>query len=396
MGVGAGNVNVLHVASFQGNLGDSAMHDGAYRTRAEDCPQAFVYTPLEVREFFHWKKRQFDAGFVDYLNTYDLAIFGGLIGYQLWRTDTATGTCFDIAPELFEKIDVPVVFYGLGCDATRGIDEQAMVKCRRFLDIAYHKDFLFSLRNDGSRQILERAVGRQYIEPMSVIADGGLFAQPQRARTEWLYPAQKLVAISLAGDMPDRRFGSIGTSDRNEGELPSEDEFIGGLVDVAHELLRLEPDIRIVFVPHIYSDLEIIAKVLARMSDEYRRLHVSVAPYLNGGDNWSEIFDIYRQASLVIGMRFHACVVAMGQGTPVIGIDTHHKVGGLFADMQLDNYCIFLSNGNWCAQLVAWALDVLRCPVASREKGSERLALRRAGLRDFHAKMSSWYTNWQS
>lgn len=386
-----GTVKVLHIASFQGNLGDSAMHDGAYRTRAEDCPQSFSYTPLEVRDFFHWGNKCFDEAFIDYLNTFDLAIFGGLVGYELWRADTASGMRFDIAPELLDKIRIPVTFYGLGCDATRGMmQESAKAKCRRFLETAYERDFLFSLRNDGSRQILEDNLGAAYVDHMPVVADGGLFARPLPARTEMLYPAQKLVAINLAGDIPDIRFGPLGVSDRGDGE----EAFVQKISELSCALLGAEAGVRVVFVPHLHSDLSLITKVLERMPDEYRRRHVSVAPYLNGGDNWSEIFDIYRQAHLVIGMRFHACVVAVGQGTPTLGIATHHKVRGFFDGMDLQEDCIVLGSQTWAEQLTVRALGMLRNPSRYREHIATGLAQHRLELKHFHEKMSSWHMNW--
>ncbi|WP_313131761.1 polysaccharide pyruvyl transferase family protein [Stutzerimonas nitrititolerans] len=388
-------VKVLHVASFQGNLGDSAMHDGAYRTRAEDCSVEFIYTPLEVREFFHWGRRRFDEVFIDYLNTFDLAIFGGLIGYELWRDDTASGMRFDIAPELLSKIRIPVAFYGLGCDATRGMMHDATkAKCRRFLDAAYERNFLFSLRNDGSRQILEEAIGKSYVEPMPVIADGALFARPRPARTRMLYPAQKLVAINLAGDMPDCRFGIV--DERFQRGSPSlmEEAFVQGMLDLSCELLEAEAGVRIVFVPHLYSDLALISKVLERVPDEYRRRYISVSPCLNGGENWSEIFDIYRQAHLVIGMRFHTCVAAIGQGTPTMGIATHHKVYGFFESMQLLDNCVSLTNKEWLAHLTARALNILHDSSEYREDIAVHLTRQRLELKSFHEKLSLWYINW--
>lgn len=382
-------VKVLHVASFQGNLGDSAMHDGAYRTRAEDCSVEFIYTPLEVREFFHWGRRYFDEEFIDYLNTFDLAIFGGLGGYQLWRADTATGTCFDFSPELLKRIERPVAFYGLGCDASRGVDEAAMLKFRHFIDVAYQKNFLLSLRNDGSQKILNQAVGVKYIEPMRVIADGGLFCRIRPSGNTNFFPGESLIAVNLAGDMPDCRFDISGKC------LSTQDEFVQGIADVASGLLSRGATVRLVFVPHIYSDMGIISKVLEKMPDECRRKQVSVAPYVNGSPGWHEVFDIYQKADLVIGMRFHSCVVPLGQGTPVIGIATHHKVNGLFEDMQLLDDCISLTPG-WQARLMECAERVLNRREQVNKVAVQRLSQRRKELRDFHRDFSSWYANWSN
>ena len=381
-------VRVLHVASFLGNVGDSAMHDGAYRTRREDCPLRFEYTPLEVREFFHWKMRRFDEDFVRYLNGFDLSIFGGLAGYQLWRTDTASGTCFNFGSELIEKMTKPVAFYGLGCDASRGIEEGAMVKFRRFIDAAMEKNCLFSLRNDGSKNILEQAVGTSYIGPMPVIPDGGLFVDPKAVHHQLVSGTKRIVAINLAGCMPDMRFAAAGGEN-----FSTQKYFVKGMADIVCDLIGSHSDVRVVFVPHIYSDFDIISQVLGQMSDESRRRHVSVAPYLNGGENWSEIFDIYRQAELVIGMRFHACAAAIGLGTQVIGVDTHHKISGLFADLQIDANCISLVEANWLSRLKRMAQNVLQASHKDGFNCKETICLRRKQLHDFHQRLANWYLN---
>lgn len=386
-------VRVLHVASFQGNLGDSAMHDGAYRTRGADCPRPFAHTPLEVRDFFHWGKRRFDEAFVDYLNTFDLAIFGGLVGFELWRDDTISGMRFDIAPELLTRIRIPVLFHGLGCDATRGMmRESTRSRCRRFLDIAYESDFRFSLRNDGSRDILRENLGADYIDVMPVIADGGLFADPQPARTASLYPARKLVAINLAGDMADVRFSTKASS--SVGTRSSQDAFVREICGLTCALLEAEAGVRVVFVPHLHADLGLIVKVLEGLPDEYRRRHVSVAPCLNGGDSWFEIFDIYRQANLVIGMRFHACVVAVGQGTPTLGISTHHKVQGFFTGLQRPGDALSLDTEEWSQHLTRRALELLRDPSAYHGGIAAELARQRQALKQYHEKMWAWHMNW--
>ncbi|HHV49591.1 MAG TPA: polysaccharide pyruvyl transferase family protein [Rhodocyclaceae bacterium] len=380
----ANAIRTLHIASFQGNLGDSAMHDGAYRTRAEDCPLPFAYTQQEVREFFHWGNRRFDEAFIHHLNTFDLAIFGGMVGYELWRNDTVSGMRFDIAPELLDKVRIPVVFYGLGCDATRGMMQApTRDKCQRFLDAAYRRGILLSLRNDGSRQILEENLGVDYVAPMPVIPDCGLFAHPAPVRTAMLYPAQKLVAINLAGDIPDIRFSTAG----------NEEAFARKICEISCALLDAEADVRVVFVPHVHADLSLIVKVLERMPDKHRRLHVSVAPYLTGCGNWPEIFDIYRQAHLVIGMRFHACVVAIGQGTPTLGIATHHKVSGFFESMDLPGSCISPNGEAWAERLIEQAFDMLANTERQREQIISRHTQHRLALKQFHERMTAWHIN---
>ncbi|RYD62978.1 MAG: hypothetical protein EOP84_34075, partial [Verrucomicrobiaceae bacterium] len=156
-------LRTLHLAAFAGNSGDGAMHDGAYRTRNEDCAFAFQYTQLELRDFVHWRTKTFDQSFLDYANSFDLLLIGGNSVFQTWRTNTASGTCFDFPPDYLAGLRVPIVFYGIGCDATRGVDATTMGRFRKFLDICLESDrVLFSIRNDGSQQIVRDGAGGAY------------------------------------------------------------------------------------------------------------------------------------------------------------------------------------------------------------------------------------------
>ena len=97
-------LNVLHLASFAGNTGDGAMHDGAYRTRQADMPFEFAYDRVEMREFVHWGRRGFDADFIAQANRSDVLLLGGNSIFQMWRDNTASGTYFDFAPDYLLQI----------------------------------------------------------------------------------------------------------------------------------------------------------------------------------------------------------------------------------------------------------------------------------------------------
>ena len=58
-------IRVLHLASFLGNIGDLINHAGAYRMFDQYIDYKFKIETMEIREFY-WKKRAFDADFIDY------------------------------------------------------------------------------------------------------------------------------------------------------------------------------------------------------------------------------------------------------------------------------------------------------------------------------------------
>lgn len=377
-------LKVLHLASFIGNIGDNAMHDGAYRTRAEDLSEDLVYTRVEIRDFIHWQTRKFDGTFLQQANDHDLVIFGGDSLFQTWRDDTPTGTYLDAPMDFLDQIKKPLCLYGLGVDATRGARPEASSRCRQFLDRVFDRpNTLVSLRNDGSVDLIAELIGTNYASKMDIIPDGGLFASPvSHAQAALPGQCREFIAVNLAGDMPDVRF-------QFDGSDHEEERFCQIMAQTLSALLAEDPDLGCVFVPHIHSDLAIVAKTLSFMDDLQRRTRVGVAPYVQG-EAWSANFDVYRRAKLVIAMRFHANLVPVGLGIPTISIDTHHKVQGLFKALHLENQCctdIMYDKGQSLLSLSHQLIYNGSADVIARQR--EAVARERNTLAGFHSKLAA-------
>lgn len=377
-------LSVLHLASFVGNLGDNAMHDGEYRTRAEDLPWALEHRPCEVRDFIHWRRRAFDDTFVAQANEADVVVVGGFSLFQLWRENTSSGTYLEAGPELFAAIRRPILFHGLGVDATRGVSPVAVARTRAFLDEMLAFDHCrFSLRNDGSSDFIRQHVGAAYADAMQVVPDGGLFAEPQAWPNPGLPEGRRFIAVNLAGDMPDKRYASADGEDLTE-------RFGAAVAAGIEELLAADETLICVFVPHIYSDFGPIGSVLDALDDRLRRERVTVAGLAQGEGGWSASFDLYRRASAVIAMRYHAGLASIGLGAPVFGISTHHKIAGQFAAMGLADRChAFDGQSDLTALFQAVARD-LDQPAASLERLASARAREREVLKRHHDDLAAW------
>jgi hypothetical protein len=377
-------LNVLHLASFVGNLGDNAMHDGEYRTRAADLPFALDHRPCEVRDFIHWGRRAFDAGFIAEANAADLVVIGGFSLFQLWRETTASGTYLEVTPELFAAIRRPVLFHGLGVDATRGVSPVAVARTRAFLDAML--DFghcRFSLRNDGSADLIRTHLGASYAEAMTVVPDGGLFAEPATFDHPGLPGEARFIAVNLAGDMPDKRYASADGADLTR-------RFATDVAVGLNACLTADETLACVFVPHIYSDFGPIGAVLEALDDRFRRERVIVAGLAQGGDGWAPSFDLYRRAAAVVAMRYHACLGSMGFGTPVLGISTHHKIEGQFAALGLGERCHAWTGETGLAPLFADLARDLADPRPTSARLRRIRALEREALRRHHEDLAGW------
>jgi polysaccharide pyruvyl transferase WcaK-like protein len=373
-------LKVLHLASFAGNNGDGAMHDGACRTRAEDLPFRMDCVADEIRDYAQWGRRRFDESFVDRANQCDVLLVGGVSLFQLWRAEGATGTYFDLPQELLARIRRPMAFYGLGCDATRGIREDTAEKIRRWLDAALETGrATFSLRNDGTQALLADALGADYAGRMEVIPDGALFAEPGGAGAA----GGDCVVVNVAGDMPDVRFAGRSA------------EFAQALAAEIEGLLAAHPECRCHLAPNVHSDLGLIAQCLAAMDDRLRRTRVSVGAYDAGPEGWRTAYGAHRGARAAVAMRFHANVVSVGLGVPTTGLSSHHKVVGFYREMGLADRCVECAPEHGREALAAAFRQAgadLQPAAAARARKRQRLVrdAARAKLKAYHGRLGEW------
>jgi len=199
-------IKTLHLASFDGNIGDNANHDGFYKYLKQNKTLKFKIDELEIREFY-WKKKYFDKQFVDLVNSYDLLIIGGGNYFELWVENSPTGTSISIELELLEKIKTPILFNALGVDPGQGASEENIQKFRNFLDLLIKRKDFISIRNDGARKAILEYVGEKYLDNIHHTVDAGFFADiPEPSE---YYKSKNYIAINVAYDMQDVRFENI-------------------------------------------------------------------------------------------------------------------------------------------------------------------------------------------
>lgn len=322
-------VNVVHLASFEGNIGDKANHNGFYSALRSIDELTFTITPLEIRKFY-WKEKLFDQGFVDYVNQFDLLVIGGGNYFELWVEHSPTGTSIMIEPELYKDITVPVVFNALGVDPGQGASASACNKFRNFLDVIYTSGNSFvSIRNDGSMEALEQFIGKEYADRAVWTPDAGINVQ---CDDDFLGVTGDYLAVNLAGDMLDVRFPE------KEGYI-SYDSFIEDIARVIIHSLKDKQLEQVVLIPHIYKDLKCINDLLEQLPDNVIRQQIIIAPLLNRADSEKKLFSIYKNAKLTLAMRFHANLCSIGLGVQTIGLANYRQIEQLYNELDLlDSY----------------------------------------------------------
>lgn len=321
-------LKTLHLASFDGNIGDNANHNGFYKHLKQLEDFEFQIDQLEIREFY-WKKRFFDETFVELVNKYDLFIIGGGNYFELWVEDSPTGTSIAIELELLKRIKTPILFNALGIDPGQGAKEVNIQKFKKFLDLLIDRNDFISIRNDGSKKAIVEYIGEKYLDYIHHTVDAGFFADiPEPSE---YYKSKKYIAINLAYDMQDVRFEDI-----------SYEEFLKTFKKFIDKFLKENIDYEIIFIPHIFRDMTVITDLLNLLDDETRRKKVSVGPLLHGKDSFKDVMSIYKGAQVVLANRFHSNVCSIAVDVPVISLINYRQIEELC--MEINNLnCINIS-----------------------------------------------------
>lgn len=374
-------LNVLHLASFHGNIGDNANHNGVRNLLKKNLDFELVYTDLEIRRHY-WGEWDFDDTFIEKVNQFDLLIIGGGNYFELWVEKSKTGTTIDLSPEQLAKINIPILFNGLGCDPNKGYTSETLTKFKKFLDYTLHSEkCLVSVRNDGSLDNIKDLIGLEYANKIYEIPDGGFFYNLIKSDFgQNLIGDGMNIAINLAGDMLERRFS---------GEVTYK-EFIRKFSLYLESLFQDMPSLNIIFIPHIFRDLSIIFDVLENINDKYRRTNISVAPCIQGDDKFHHIFDIYSRCNLVLGTRFHSNVCNIALGIPTIGLVCYPNVKNLYKSLGLEDRIVDLKDNNFDHVLRIITNDTINNFNKIKEDYDNKKQHLLENANEFHCLVNEW------
>lgn len=411
----ARTIRIIQLAVFGSNLGDNANVAGLRAMLARNLGDFELrFTDWEMLDY-SWGLDTYDEADIDRVNGHDLLIIGGGGFFEIvTANDSWTGTRIAIPRELFEKIRIPVVFHGLGVHTLlEGPVAEGVARFKSFLDLLFSSDqYLVSTRNDGSLDRLRTLVGSGYADRFHVVPDGGFFTEVGDFDHPEIPAGRRTIAVNLGGDLLDKRFQeraeapepappSSGGADRIPPIVPADydsfrsaghagfDAFLGKFSRVLRSTLAADDDIHIVYIPHIYRDIEAGYHFLHAIGFPYCRRRITMAPYLNGKAGQDYIFDTYRKCVLTIGMRFHANVVPIGLGVPSIGLCAFPIDEGVFRELGIPERGLDANGADFEDRLHALIGDSLRDGDAVRRRYAEIRARLVEQTESFHHKIAA-------
>ena len=328
-------IKILHVASFTGNIGDNASHLGLYNVLKTVLVDRLDIEQVEIRRFYKKyslaDKMNFDLEFTQKANAKDLLILGGGGFLDYWVPNSETGTTFDMSDEILDKLIVPTLFVSVGCMPHQPVPEGNIDKFHHFLQkVGSKKNMRIAVRNDGSILEIKRLFGSEFEGIITEILDNGFFYEPSLKFSCRLLE-KPYIAINTTLDqltMKNRMIGNINYSQLRE-ELLS---LLQRIID--------ETDYSLVFVPHIFKDLQAFRELLEGMNDFYIRSRVAIAPYLQGNYGCNYLMSVYNQADSVLSMRFHANVCPLSMGKRTVGLAALDRVVHMYNSIGKSSDCI--------------------------------------------------------
>ncbi|MCM3389083.1 polysaccharide pyruvyl transferase family protein [Ureibacillus chungkukjangi] len=318
-------MKVLHLASFSGNIGDVANHESFYKCFKDLFIEDLAIEKIEIRDFYYSiNKRRFDEEFVEYLNTFDLFIFGGGNFFELCWDYSDTGTTFNISNNLLRKIKVPILINGIGIDDFKGTTNENIEKFRSFLNtLLNYSNVLFTVRNDGSYEIFKKYYP-EYVEKIAEIPDFGFFVSDVYEMKSYKpILKNKSIGINIAKDMEEFRYTNV-----------SYEEFLRGMAQLIEYILNTT-NYHVMLFPHILSDYEVILNVNEYVNHPDKRIRLSISGLVQ--EKELETFKLYKECDFIFATRFHSNICAISLNIPTFGIITYPKHGIVYEKIKLSN-----------------------------------------------------------
>jgi polysaccharide pyruvyl transferase WcaK-like protein len=384
------SLEIAHYAYHNLNIGDGAMVAGIRRHLDHAFP-GHRYVARDLMDFAGEAGHEsFDA---TELRPDQLVLVGGggLIYNRPGRNPSGMGC--PISGPVLRSTAARVAYVALGYNLFPGQELDSRKALADVVAACRERGFPFSVRNDGSLERIREELG-SVADSVVEVPDPGFFV-PARPDAEIPAfrgedPKRPVVVVQLAGDNFERRLSRSEPKragwGRGRRSKDVREAFFRSMVSFVCRLIQ-EYDARILIAPHITLDFTVTGKLLDRLPWTLCRPNVQVmgVPHQRHADYF---FEAYRRADLVVAMRGHSVICAVGHRVPCLAIATHDKVGGFMDKCGLGEWTVETGPGLG-ERLWSGARRLLDDP-------SEHLAQRDRGTREFAARFQAFIDSLRS
>ena len=369
----------FHLANFNStNVGNGALITGTERVIREDFGGAvsFIQEPWDDYNF----ERHFDADFVRRVNSEsDVFLIGGAVAINGRPYLANSGMRVDLPLELWEKIRTPIVLHGISYRFWEGQEFHHLDKFR--VTVCYlhdHPRALFGVRNDGTKQWLEKLLGRRLPKVVSV-PDPALFLATDDGFHPELKDGVKNVLIAFNNEDEEFRF----RESPGETRASRQDALLRQIAGAVTQLFDDFP-LNLILCPHYLDDYRMIGEFIRHLPARIAHRHTVVAGMQRAAQA-RHFYGLYRRADLVLAMRVHSMSPSIGLGVPVIPLVSQSRMTDFLADLGLADLAVPCDDAEFGGRLLEKARTALQMSEPLRLRLTQATAACRARTRDFNA-----------
>ncbi len=315
---------ILHLGAYDLNFGDNIALYNIRRVLFEMDNNIEFYSYSIINLFNNKNNIAYCKSiFTEWNKNYDMIIVGGgglIEGGNHKSYDTGYKLPFN--EELMSVFDIPVVFFSVGINYFRGV-EGLSEKGKKALLETIKKSSLFSVRNDGSMNILKKMYGEDISNQVYEIPDPGLIMNHNVCGGEKI-----MFQPAMNNSIEQMKY-----------------RFNNSLDDLRSMIKKYKFDI----YPHTLKDYVFAGE----STDLNSKIIYSKSTFNNlvKFRNTLESFDEYKNYKWGIVMRGHGQLVSFGLRLPCIYLVSQDKLKGFCENYNLENYMVDTQSNNYLAEL---------------------------------------------
>jgi polysaccharide pyruvyl transferase WcaK-like protein len=369
-------MKILHLANWNStNIGNGALIFGTERLLGEDIP-GLEFVP-EAWDEYTFKRKKFDESFVSLVNEHDALLVNGAVTFNAFRRGNKnTGMRFDLPLELWDKIEKPIILYGLSyrCWPFQEYPNKEAFKAWLEYVLANDHRIFFGVRNDGTKEWIRDRFGVES-EKIYEVPDPGAFVPHEDHEYPELHPTRKNVIVVFNGEDASYRYATgvdrvliemgnrIGETVRAQGLSRRLGLFKRTRREVAIKIARaLEKiaavhDVQIIVTPHYLDDYGMIQDFIEVIQERIAHQLV-VSTGLVSVPHTGYFYGRYAKADLAISMRVHSMSPSIGLGIPVVPITSQGRMRNYLKKAGLQDIGVDLTDPNF-VEVVAQKANAL-------------------------------------
>lgn len=403
-------LKLIHLANFNStNIGNGALIFGLENVISEDFKRKIDWI-REPWDDYTFGFKYFNEKFVDFVNQNNGLIINGAVTIHGRKYLQETGMRFELPLKLMEKIQKPVIFYGISYRHFRGQEFfHADTLKNTFRFCIQSPNVLMGVRNDGTKKWLEKTLklDKETIGQIFEIPDTGIFTSAKPEYYPEILEDRKIIIFSPNDEDAAFRFANDNVLNVTETgyQLPQDsvpkpedkswiknrDRLIGQLKNTLTRIVR-ETGGQLLLVPHYLDDFKFVASLVDQFEPQIAH-QCSISTGLMRVQGTEFFYGRYMLADLAISMRVHSMSPCIGLGVPMIPLITQPRMWDFLKNCGLEDIGVDAFSEDLEQELFKTSRQILSNPQQRIERFSQAWETMRTKVRLLNQNIENKFFN---